>query len=146
LNRIIIIIIIVLHNLLIASSTVNKSTFSLQLSSTVVHAYFISRLQNSIQWCLFFWNAAPCRLVEIYRRFRGAYWLIAWWWRQEAPLKRQSISTRLHSATSQRTVIFILVAVRTLNLTNLYKVRCFTMQHARVLFVQSGFIVVTALS
>jgi hypothetical protein len=40
-----------------------------------------------------------------------------WWWRQYAPLKCQSTSTRLHSATSQKAVIIILAAVRTLNLT-----------------------------
>jgi hypothetical protein len=34
----------------------------------------------------------------------------------ETPLKRRSISTRLHGATSQKTVIFILAAVRTWNL------------------------------
>jgi hypothetical protein len=35
-----------------------------------------------------------------------------WWWRQYSPLKRRSISTELHGATSQKTVIFILAAVR----------------------------------
>jgi hypothetical protein len=40
-----------------------------------------------------------------------------WWWRQYAPLKRRSTSTWLHSATSQKTVNFILATVRTWNLT-----------------------------
>jgi hypothetical protein len=68
-----------------------------------------------------FWNVAPCSLVEIYRRFRGDYWVhrhpSPWWWRQQALLKRRSISTRLHGATSQKTVIFMLASLRTWNLT-----------------------------
>jgi hypothetical protein len=39
-----------------------------------------------------------------------------WWRRQQAPLKRQLNSTRLHGATTQKTVIFIHAAVRTWNL------------------------------
>jgi hypothetical protein len=42
-----------------------------------------------------FWDVAPCSLVEIERRFRGAF------------LKRPSVFTRLHGTTSQKTVIFI---------------------------------------
>jgi hypothetical protein len=43
--------------------------------------------------------------------------LIPWWWRQHAPLKRLSSSTWLHSDISQKTLNFILAAVRTWNLT-----------------------------
>jgi hypothetical protein len=39
-------------------------------------------------------------------------------WRQYAPLKRRSISIRLDGATSQKTVSFILVVVKSWNLTN----------------------------
>jgi hypothetical protein len=39
------------------------------------------------------------------------------WWRQKAVLKRRSLSIRLHGATSQRTAFFILVAMRTWNLS-----------------------------
>jgi hypothetical protein len=39
-----------------------------------------------------FWVAVPCRR-----------WIIARWLRQQAPLKRRSISTRLHGATHQKT-------------------------------------------
>jgi hypothetical protein len=46
------------------------------------------------------WDVAPCSLVDIDRRFWGAYCLHhqcdeTWWWRQWSPLKRRSISTRL---------------------------------------------------
>jgi hypothetical protein len=51
-----------------------------------------------------FWGVAPCSLIEHEGRFRVA------------SLKRQS-STRLHGATSQKTVIFMLAAVRTWNPT-----------------------------
>jgi hypothetical protein len=55
-----------------------------------------------------FWDVAPCSHVEIYRRFRDAYCLPSsgrspWWWRQYVYLKRRSISTWLHGATSQKT-------------------------------------------
>jgi hypothetical protein len=58
-----------------------------------------------------FWDVAPCCIVEVYRRFRGAYYLHLQG--DELPLKRREISTRLHGATSQKTAIFILAAVRT---------------------------------
>jgi hypothetical protein len=38
-----------------------------------------------------------------------------WWWRQQGPLKRWYNSTRLHGATTQKTAIFILIAVKTSN-------------------------------
>jgi hypothetical protein len=44
---------------------------------------------------------------------------LPWWWRKYEPLKRWSFSTRLYSATSQKTVIFILAAKRTWNFTYL---------------------------
>jgi hypothetical protein len=40
-----------------------------------------------------------------------------WWWRQYAPLKRRSIFARLHGATLQKTITFILDAVRIWNIT-----------------------------
>jgi hypothetical protein len=43
-------------------------------------------------------------VVEVDQCFRGAYCVDR---RGEASLKRQSISTRLHNATSQKTIIFI---------------------------------------
>jgi hypothetical protein len=71
------------------------------------------------------WNIAPCGLVEIDRRFRGAYCLhqgevwSPWWWRQCASLKRRYTSTRLHGAVSQKGVVFIATALSTWSLTNL---------------------------
>jgi hypothetical protein len=62
-----------------------------------------------------FRDVAPCSLVDTDRRFRRANWRRVE--RQQASLKHRSKSTRLHSATSQKTAIFILVAVRTSNLT-----------------------------
>jgi hypothetical protein len=44
-----------------------------------------------------FWVAAPCSQVEVYQCFRGP--------------------TRIHGATTQKTAIFILTAVRTSNPT-----------------------------
>jgi hypothetical protein len=53
------------------------------------------------------WNVAPCSLVAVYRRFRGARWL------------SYQGDIRLHGATIQNTAIFILAAVRTSNSTRL---------------------------
>jgi hypothetical protein len=50
--------------------------------------------------------------------------LIPWWWREHAPLKRLSASTWLHGDISQKTLNFILAAVRTWNLTYM-QVTCF---------------------
>jgi hypothetical protein len=62
-----------------------------------------------------FWNIEPCSLVEVHRRFGGAYCLhhhcnghSSHWWSQYAPLKRRSSLTRLHHKISQKAVIFIL--------------------------------------
>jgi hypothetical protein len=51
---------------------------------------------------------ALCNLVELHRRFRCVYCLhhlSPWWWRQYAPVKRESISTKLHGAMSQNYVL-----------------------------------------
>jgi hypothetical protein len=74
-----------------------------------------------------FWNVATYSLVDIDRRFRRDSRLL-WNVSQYLPdymvqhhfyisIKRRLISARLHSATSQNTAIFILVAVRTWNIT-----------------------------
>jgi hypothetical protein len=58
-----------------------------------------------------FWDVAPCTLMEVDRRFRGASCL-----HHQAtnrPLKRRSTSTRQHGAASQKAVIFVLAGVRT---------------------------------
>jgi hypothetical protein len=52
-----------------------------------------------------FLDIAPCSLVKVDRRFRGAY--------------RGSTPTRLHGAVSQKAVIFVVGAMRTWNLTPL---------------------------
>jgi hypothetical protein len=57
-----------------------------------------------------FWDVAPCGVIEI-------DWLNTLMMEAVSQLKCQSIFTRLHSTTSQKTVIFILDAVRTWNLT-----------------------------
>jgi hypothetical protein len=63
-----------------------------------------------------FWDVASCSLVEIDRRFRGAYCLH----HQDdydddggsRYLWNVSISTRLHGTTSQKILIFMIAAVR----------------------------------
>jgi hypothetical protein len=47
------------------------------------------------------------RTVSVVRKM-----IKTWWWRQYAPLKRRSTATTLHSAISQKAVIFTLSAVR----------------------------------
>jgi hypothetical protein len=42
---------------------------------------------------------------------------LPWWWRQYAPLKRRSTSTRLHGAIFQKTIIFMLATMKTWNIT-----------------------------
>jgi hypothetical protein len=56
-----------------------------------------------------FWDVAPCSLVEVDRFFRGEDCLH----HKYAPLKRRPASTRLRGTTSQKAVIFILLAMRT---------------------------------
>jgi hypothetical protein len=36
-----------------------------------------------------------------------------WWWRQQVHLTRQYTSTKLHSAATKKTAIFVLTTVRT---------------------------------
>jgi hypothetical protein len=65
-----------------------------------------------------FWDIAPCSLIEVNQHFtltsssKGS----PWWWSPHAPLKCKSISKRQHGTLTQTAVIFILAAMRTLNL------------------------------
>jgi hypothetical protein len=63
-----------------------------------------------------FWDMTPCSLVEVDRLFSGAQCLHhnLWLCWQYVRLKRLSASTRLHGVISQKTVFFMLDAVRTL--------------------------------
>jgi hypothetical protein len=56
-----------------------------------------------------FWDVSPRSLLEVYRRFRDAYYLYLHGLIMEAAsVSETSItSTRLHSATTQKTAIFI---------------------------------------
>jgi hypothetical protein len=54
----------------------------------------------------FFWDVASCSLVEIDGRFRGVYCFHCEGDVGRKFLKRRSVSTRLHGAASQKTVIF----------------------------------------
>jgi hypothetical protein len=63
-----------------------------------------------------FWNAMPCSLVEGYHRFRGTTASVIGRWKQQVLPNLRYLSTRLHSFTSQMTVIFIVTVVRTSNL------------------------------
>jgi hypothetical protein len=76
------------------------------------------RFSRQREWSLVFWYVAPYSHVEVYRCCRGAYCLhhqddesSPWWWRQYASLKRRSISTWLHGATSQKTLNFMSILV-----------------------------------
>jgi hypothetical protein len=66
---------------------------------------------NMKMWA--FWDILLCSLIGVDPRFRGAYCLQhqGWWWRQYAPLKRQSTPTRLHGTIPQKVLIFILYNV-----------------------------------
>jgi hypothetical protein len=70
-----------------------------------------------------FWVVAACSLVEFYQRFRGPCCLHHQGDHRpddggsKGPLKRWYNSTRLHAATTQKTAIFILIAVKTSNPT-----------------------------
>jgi hypothetical protein len=61
-----------------------------------------------------------------------------WWQRQYAPLKRRSISTRLHGTTSQKTAIFILIAIRTWNLEDMFS-SCFLLLWNLVSYVAKAY-------
>jgi hypothetical protein len=66
-----------------------------------------------------FWDIALCSLIEVDRSFRGVYCNeVPWWWMQYAPLKRQCTAARLHSAISQKAIIFTLAAIRNWKLTH----------------------------
>jgi hypothetical protein len=66
-----------------------------------------------------FWDIVPCSLIELNQCFRVCILppSSGWWLRQHTPLKHQSTSTRLQGTISQKTVILVLTAVRTCNLT-----------------------------
>jgi hypothetical protein len=75
----------------------------------------------------------PFSLIEVEQHFRSAYYLQhqgnrLMFPRQYTPLKHQPTSLRLHSAISQKAVIFILATVRTPNLT--FYIRCSLYFHA----------------
>jgi hypothetical protein len=57
-----------------------------------------------------FWAVAPRCLVEVYQRFRGPCCLH----------HQGNDSSQQHCATTQKTAIFVLIAVRTSNPTNIY--------------------------
>jgi hypothetical protein len=56
-----------------------------------------------------FWEVVPCSLVEVHRRFRGAYCPH----HQGVHMLEALACTIIHGATSLKTVIFKLAAVRT---------------------------------
>jgi hypothetical protein len=75
-------------------------------------------------WSLVYWDVAPCSHVEGDRSFRSAYCLhhqgdpsVALMMEAVRTLKRRFTSAWLYGATSQKTLNFILAAVRTWNLT-----------------------------
>jgi hypothetical protein len=65
---------------------------------------FLTRVHTLLLKIAVFWVVAPCSLVEVYQRFRGP-----------CCLQRQG-------ATTQKTAIFILTAVRTSNPTHVVPV------------------------
>jgi hypothetical protein len=74
-----------------------------------------------------FWDIAPCSLVDVDRRFRGAYCLHHQS-NPHRPLKRRSTPTRLHGAISQKAVI----------LSNVVKL----IRHFPILFSETAFDIV----
>jgi hypothetical protein len=67
-----------------------------------------------------FWDVAPCSIVDIERYSRGAYSSIIRVIIMEvvSASKRRLISSKLLGPASQKTTMFILIAVRIRNLTN----------------------------
>lgn len=63
------------------------------------------------------WVIWPCSLVEVYQFFD---FIAALMMEAVNRLKRWYTSTRLYGAATQKTVIFLLSAVRTLNSTDIY--------------------------
>jgi hypothetical protein len=59
------------------------------------------------------WVVAPCSLVEVYWRFRSAFYFHLQSDPSVSSFKTSAVSTRLHGATSQKTAIFIIVVERT---------------------------------
>jgi len=59
---------------------------------------------------IYFWCEASCSLVHMNQRFMEPFSFH--YRKQQVPPKWRLLSTRLHGATSQKTVIFMLVAVR----------------------------------
>jgi hypothetical protein len=67
-----------------------------------------------------FWDVAPCSLVEIYLRFRGAYCLNHQGNDGRGGTHHRNVGL---VATSQKIVIFIFAALRTWNLMYLDELR-----------------------
>jgi hypothetical protein len=95
------------------------------------------------------WHITPCSKLKVNRRFGGKYRLHlqgrkiswarnqsesrwqAWRWSRYVPPKRQQTFNGLHGVICQKIALFIIIAVRTSNLTYLYRarvVRCRTLQ------------------
>jgi hypothetical protein len=75
-----------------------------------------------------FWDVLPCSQIDVDPTFQKCVLPPSsgrslWWWRQYEPLKRRSTSTWLHGSTYQKTLNFILAAVRTWNLKRFHLVR-----------------------
>jgi hypothetical protein len=72
---------------------------------------------------LVFWIITPCELVGRYRRFWGTYWSVfkPWRWRQYLPPKRRYLPTSPYGVATQKTNIDIFTAVRTSNLTRVWR-------------------------
>jgi hypothetical protein len=106
------------------------------LCDKIVYWYYFScirmvQVKNTWSFLLktdVFWITVPCSLEEVYRCLRGTCCLhhqgddrgtsSPWWWGQQALLKWTS--TRPHGATTQKTAIFILKAMRTWNLNEFF--------------------------
>jgi hypothetical protein len=64
-----------------------------------------------------FWVVAPCSQVEVYRLFRGDCCIYHKGDRPEDGGSKHRDKLLLHDATTQKTIIFMLAAVRTSILT-----------------------------
>jgi hypothetical protein len=76
-------------------------------------------------WISYIAIRATCHV----NRIAYSYSSSPWWWRQKSLPKLGSISTMPHGATSQKTVIFILVIVRisSLNICILLTMKCLSL-------------------
>jgi hypothetical protein len=103
----------------------NRRELDLVVHAVLLRKYcpwrYLSEWLLCVDWWqltkIVFWVVAPCSVVEVHRRFRSAWCLHH---------QGNFPSSRLHGATTQKTAIFILAAVRTWNLTsfimlNLYR-------------------------